>query len=185
MGVFRNENAAALLFRNTQPQGKCSNAAMSEKQSAGLLMFRMRDRELEVFLVHPGGPYWAKKDAGSWTVPKGEFDGEEDALAAAVREFREETGFEAEGPFLPLGTVRQKSGKIVEAWGFRGDCDPARLVSNTCLIEWPPRSGKTIEIPEVDRGRWFTQEDARKYLREAQWPFLERLAEILNSNGKS
>ncbi|QEE28561.1 NUDIX domain-containing protein [Terriglobus albidus] len=154
---------------------------MSEKQSAGLLMFRIRDKELEVFLVHPGGPYWAKKGGGSWTVPKGEFDDEEEALAAAVREFREETGFEAEGPFLPLGRVRQKSGKMVEAWGFRGDCDPARLVSNTCLIEWPPRSGKNIEIPEVDQGRWFTLEEARKYLREAQWPFLERLAEVIHS----
>lgn len=152
---------------------------MAERQSAGLLMYRLRYAVLEVFLVHPGGPYWSKKQAGHWTVPKGEFLDGEEPLAAAVREFREETGFEAEAPFLPLGSIRQKSGKMVEAWAFRGDFEADKLVSNTCMVEWPPRSGKKMEIPEVDEGRWFNLQDAKEYLREAQWPFLDRLAEAI------
>ncbi|MBW8746104.1 MAG: NUDIX domain-containing protein [Acidobacteria bacterium] len=152
---------------------------MAEKQSAGLLMYRLQHAVLKVFLVHPGGPYWSKKQAGHWTVPKGEFLDGEEPLAAAVREFREETGFEAEAPFLPLGSIRQKSGKMVEAWAFRGDFEADKLVSNTCMVEWPPRSGKKIEIPEVDEGRWFNLQDAKEYLREAQWPFLDRLAEAI------
>ena len=138
-------------------------------------MFRRLKNELEVFLVHPGGPIWAKKDEGAWTVPKGEYEDDEEPLTAAKREFEEETGFPATGEFLALGTIKQKSGKRVTAWAFRGDCDPANLKSNTCEIEWPPRSGRRLEIPEVDRGRWFTIEEARKHIREEQWPLLDTL----------
>lgn len=145
------------------------------KQSAGLLMYRKTSGSLEVFLVHPGGPYWSKKNEGSWTLPKGEYDAGEEPLAAAIREFHEETGFVASAPFLGLGSVRQKTGKIVTAWGFEGDCDPAQLVSNTCEIEWPPRSRKRVSIPEIDRGDWFPLAEAGKFLRAEQLPLLERL----------
>jgi predicted NUDIX family NTP pyrophosphohydrolase len=145
------------------------------KRSAGLLMFRSLSDELEVFLVHPGGPVWAKKDKGAWTIPKGEYQEDESPLAAARREFEEETGFQAAGGFVDLGSIKQKSGKIVTAWAFEGDCDPNRLISNTCEIEWPPRSGRRIEIPEVDRGRWFNIDEARKYIRSEQEKLLDRL----------
>jgi predicted NUDIX family NTP pyrophosphohydrolase len=144
------------------------------KRSAGLVMFR-RLKELEVFLVHPGGPIWAKKNEGAWTIPKGEYEENENPLAAARREFEEETGFKAAGSFLDLGTIRQKSGKRVAAWAFEGDCDPANLKSNTCEIEWPPRSGRRLEIPEIDRGRWFSIEEAKQYIREEQSPLLDNL----------
>jgi predicted NUDIX family NTP pyrophosphohydrolase len=150
------------------------------KRSAGLMMCRRLKGELEVFLVHPGGPIWARKDKGAWTVPKGEYDEDEDSLTAARREFEEETGFKAFGEFIPLGTIKQKSGKRVTAWAFEGDCDPANLKSNTCEIEWPPRSGRRLEIPEVDRGRWFSLEEARKYLREEQLPLLDNLWRALS-----
>jgi predicted NUDIX family NTP pyrophosphohydrolase len=149
--------------------------AKKTKRSAGLLMYRERVEGLEVFLVHPGGPIWARKDQGAWTLPKGEYDMEEDPLSAAQREFLEETGFVATPPFLTLGSIRQKSGKVVTAWAFEGDCDPADLISNTCEIEWPPRSGKRIEIPEVDRGRWFSFEKARKHVRAEQIPLIDAL----------
>lgn len=152
------------------------------KQSAGLLMFRRHTAELEVFLVHPGGPYWAKKDEGAWTLPKGEYEIGEEPLAAAKREFREETGFGAHAPFIELGSVQQKSGKVVRAWAFEGDCDPTQLVSNTCQIEWPPRSGKRVEIPEVDRGGWFTLAQAATLIREEQRPLLLRLQQELSEN---
>ena len=150
----------------------------SSKRSAGLLMYRVHSERTEVFLVHPGGPMWANKDKGAWTIPKGEYDIGEEPLAAAEREFREETGFVAIGPFQSLGSVRQKSGKIVTAWAFLGNFDPANLTSNTCKIEWPPRSGKRIEIPEVDRGEWFSCERARKYIRAEQIPFLDSLENL-------
>jgi predicted NUDIX family NTP pyrophosphohydrolase len=137
-------------------------------------MYRTTD-ELEVFLVHPGGPLWANKDKGAWTIPKGEYEPDENPLVAAQREFEEETGFQATGDFLDLGTIKQKSGKLVTAWAFEGDCDPSRLTSNTCEIEWPPRSGRRHEIPEVDRGRWFSIEKARKYIREEQRSLLDNL----------
>jgi predicted NUDIX family NTP pyrophosphohydrolase len=143
------------------------------KRSAGLLMYRRRNEVLEVFLVHPGGPFWAKTD--SWSIPKGEYDEDETPLNAAIREFTEETGFVADPPFVALGEIRQKNGKKVMAWGFQGDCDPAALRSNTCFIEWPPRSGRQMEIPEVDRGEWFTIEDARQKIFSGQAPFLDRL----------
>jgi predicted NUDIX family NTP pyrophosphohydrolase len=146
-----------------------------EKRSAGLLMFRGRDKELEVFLVHPGGPFWSNKDAGAWMIPKGEYIDGELPLDAARREFREETGFEANGEFIDLGTVRQASGKLVSAWAFEGDCDPQKLTSNSCTVEWPPRSGRTIEIPEVDRGAWYSLSAARSSILKSQQSFLDVL----------
>ena len=151
----------------------------STKRSAGLLMYCERPHGAEVFLVHPGGPFWARKDEGVWTLPKGEYDTDEDPLAAAQREFHEETGLLAAAPFFELGSVRQKSGKVVIAWAFAGDIDPADLVSNTCEIEWPPHSGKRIEIPEIDRGRWFSFDEARKYIRAEQAPFLDTLEPMI------
>ena len=138
-------------------------------------MFRGRDKQLEVFLVHPGGPFWSNKDAGAWMIPKGEYIDGELPLDAARREFREETGFEANGEFIDLGTVRQASGKLVSAWAFEGDCDPEKLTSNSCTVEWPPRSGRTIEIPEVDRGAWYSLSAARSSILKSQQPFLDVL----------
>jgi predicted NUDIX family NTP pyrophosphohydrolase len=153
--------------------------AKSVKQSAGLLMYRRQSDTVEVFLAHPGGPMWAKKDKGVWTVPKGRHEGDETALDAAMREFNEETGFVAVGPFIELGSVTQKSGKVVTAWAFQGDCDPAHLTSNTCQVEWPPRSGKMIDIPEIDRGAWFGLVEARESIRPEQVPLLEALELLL------
>jgi predicted NUDIX family NTP pyrophosphohydrolase len=150
------------------------------KRSAGLLMYRRSDGHLEVFLIHPGGPYWAQKDKGAWAIPKGEYEKDEEPLVAAKREFKEETGFTAAGEFLPLGSIQQKSGKIVTAWAFKGDCDPANLASNTCLIEWPPHSGRSIEIPEVDQGRWFEVTDAHDSIRKDQEQLLDRLWDALS-----
>jgi predicted NUDIX family NTP pyrophosphohydrolase len=145
------------------------------------MMYRRRDGVLEVFLVHPGGPFWAKKDLGAWTIPKGEYEPGEEPFDAARREFHEETGFVANGKFLELGSVQQKSGKIVIAWAFEGDCDPEELKSNTCEIEWPPRSGKRIEIPEVDKGRWFDESEARRYMREEQQAYLDELLRVVRA----
>jgi predicted NUDIX family NTP pyrophosphohydrolase len=143
-------------------------------------MYRQQQDGIGVFLVHPGGPYWARKDQGAWTIPKGEYgDDDEEPFAAAKREFFEETGFEAGGEFLSLGEVRQKGGKLVTAWAFLGDCDPARLRSNTCEIEWPPRSGRRLQIPEIDRGRWFGINEAHEYIRPELDLLLLRLVSIL------
>jgi len=149
------------------------------KHSAGLLLFRRSNGELEVFLIHPGGPFWAKKDKGAWAIPKGEYKKQEDPLAAAKREFHEETGFTAAGVFRDLGSIRQTSGKMVSVWAFEGDCNPADLVSNTCLVEWPPHSGRSLEIPEVDQGRWFSIAVARQFVRKDQEQLLDRLVEVL------
>jgi predicted NUDIX family NTP pyrophosphohydrolase len=151
------------------------------RRSAGLLMYRRQNLELEVFLVHPGGPFWAKKNLGAWSVPKGGYEEDEPALDAARREFQEETGFVAEGNFLELGEVLQAGGKVVSAWAFEGDCNPAALTSNLCHVEWPPRSGRMIEIPEVDRGAWFLISDARQHILKTQAPFLDRLLRLLGS----
>ena len=151
------------------------------KRSAGLLLYRRRTG-LEVFLVHPGGPFWAKKDLGAWSIPKGEYADNEEPLAAAQREFAEETGQAVCGVFLELGTVRQPSGKLVTAWAVEGEFDPASLVSNTCTIEWPPRSGKSLEIPEVDRAAWFPLAEAREKLIAGQRPFLDALHNLLASS---
>jgi predicted NUDIX family NTP pyrophosphohydrolase len=149
------------------------------KRSAGLLMYRLSTEEPEVFLVHPGGPIWAKKDKGAWTIPKGEYEPDENPLDAARREFEEETGFQTRGKYIDLGSIKQKSGKIVSAWAIEGNCDPNQLTSNTCEIEWPPHSGRRLEIPEVDRGRWFSISEAHGYLREEQRELLRRLSEII------
>jgi predicted NUDIX family NTP pyrophosphohydrolase len=141
-------------------------------------MYR-RESMLEVFLVHPGGPFWVRKDLGAWTIPKGEYLDDEDPLDAAQREFQEETGFVPAGPFVELGEIRQKSGKTVKAWGMAGNCDPAHLVSNTCFLEWPPRSGQRLEIPEIDRGNWITIAEAKRRILPAQIPFLDRLIRSL------
>jgi predicted NUDIX family NTP pyrophosphohydrolase len=131
-------------------------------------------------LVHPGGPFWKNKDAGVWTIPKGEFTNDEPALDAAVREFREETGAMLKGPFQPLSPIRQKGGKRVYAWASPGDLDPTAIVSNTFEIEWPRGSGTQVAFPEVDRGAWFTLPDARNKINPAQIGFLEELEETVN-----
>jgi predicted NUDIX family NTP pyrophosphohydrolase len=140
---------------------------------------RAADGAVEVLLAHPGGPYWTRRDAGAWTLPKGESEQGEDALACAMREFREETGCAPEGPFAPLGEIRQNSGKCVSAWSFEGDLDPALLDSNLFEMEWPPRSGQLRQFPEIDRIGWFSLAAARDKLLPAQLPFLDRLADAL------
>jgi predicted NUDIX family NTP pyrophosphohydrolase len=150
---------------------------MTSKQSAGILLYRRKSDLLEVFLVHPGGPFWKNRDAGVWTIPKGEFTSEEPALDAAIREFREETGHTIRGPFQPLSPIRQKGGKRVYAWASPGDLDPATIVSNTFELEWPRHSGKLLTFPEVDRGGWFAVADARNRINPAQIPFLDELEE--------
>ena len=146
--------------------------------SAGLLMFRGDGDGLRVLLVHPGGPFFANKDAGVWTLPKGMPDDGEDLLDCAKREFREETGFDpGPGPFLPLGEVKQKGGKVVHAWAFEGDCDPEQVKSNTFSCQWPPRSGKWASFPEVDRAAFFTLDAAREKMNPAQAGFLDKLCQ--------
>ena len=154
---------------------------MPKKTSAAILLYRRRD-DLEVFLVHPGGPFWAKKDLGVWSLPKGELDEGEDPLAAAKREFTEETGFPIDGELRPLTPLRQPSGKTIVAWAGEGDCDPAALRSNTFSMEWPPKSGKRQEFPEVDRGAWFTIDEARKRIVKGQEPFLDELRSAARSS---
>ena len=151
------------------------------KQSAGLLLFREVSGHLEVFLVHPGGPYWEKKDAGSWSIPKGEFEDDENPLAAAKREFEEETGFTAVGNAIPLEPVRQPGGKVVIAWAMRMDADPSKLKSNTFSLEWPPKSGQKQEFPEIDRAAWFPLEVARGKILKGQANFLAQLESKLCS----
>lgn len=152
------------------------------KSSAGLLLYRIRAGLLEVLLVHPGGPFWAKKDLGAWTIPKGEVEPEEDRLAAAQREFEEELGFSPSGEFMPLGAVTQKAGKVVQAWALEGDCDPNEIKSNSFVIEWPLRSGKQRSFPEVDRAAFFGIEQAKSKINPAQVELLSRLQEIVARN---
>src|SRR5258708_7196088 len=152
--------------------------AKSKKQSAGILVYRILDKRPEFFRVHPGGPYWKNKEEGSWTIPKGEFMADEEALQAAIREFREETGVTLTGPFLPLTPVRQKSGKQIYAWAAAGDIDPATITSNTFDIEWPPRSGKQVSFPEVDKGSWFDLATAARLINPAQTALLEELTRL-------
>jgi predicted NUDIX family NTP pyrophosphohydrolase len=152
-------------------------------KSAGILLHRSNGVELEVLLVHPGGPVWARRDAGAWSIPKGEYGDGEDPLDAARREFEEELGTPApESEPLDLGEVTQKSGKRVRAWALAGDLDATTIVSNTVEIQWPPRSGRTLEIPEVDRAEWFRLVDARERINPAQVALLERLADILEAS---
>lgn len=149
------------------------------KRSAGLLMYRIRAGAAEILLVHPGGPFWARKDLGAWSIPKGEFGPGEDPLAAARREFEEETGIQPGEPFLPLAAVRQPGGKEVLAWAVEGDADPAAIRSNTFSMEWPPRSGRKAEFPEVDRAGWFALGVARRKILKGQLPLLEQLERLL------
>jgi len=155
---------------------------MAKKESAGILMYRWRNSTLEVFLVHPGGPFWAKKDVGSWSIPKGELSEGEDRLNAAKREFREETGFLPEGNFLALAPIKQTAGKLVYGWAVGGDCDATRIVSNTFSMEWPPRSGKRRDFPEVDRAEWFTMEVAKEKILKGQVSFLEELSRTVEKD---
>lgn len=150
------------------------------KMSAGLLPYREAGGGLEVFLVHPGGPLWAKRDEGAWSIAKGEFEEGEDPLAAAKREFEEETGFAVAGETIPLEPLRQPGGKIVYAWAVRGDFDPAGVKSNTFSMEWPPKSGRYREFPEVDRAAWFGIETARKKILKGQSGFLDQLRSKLS-----
>jgi predicted NUDIX family NTP pyrophosphohydrolase len=153
------------------------------KHSAGILIYRRGPPGLQVLLVHPGGPLWAKKDLAAWSLPKGEYPADEDPLSAAKRELEEETGFRAEGNFVSLGEVKQRGGKIVAAFAhqaaFEADFDPANLRSNTFSMEWPPRSGRQAEFPEVDRAAWFTIPEAREKILDGQLPFLDRLLALL------
>ena len=152
---------------------------MPAQMSAGLLMHRGAGRATEVFLVHPGGPFWARKDAGAWSIPKGIPDAGEDLLLAARREFHEETGFTAEGDFRALGAFRQPGGKIVHAWSVEGDCDPSKLVSNRFEMEWPPKSGKRARFPEIDRAGWFRGSEALVKILPGQKPIIAKLFEDL------
>jgi predicted NUDIX family NTP pyrophosphohydrolase len=150
-----------------------------EKKSAGLLMYRRHGRDLEVLLIHPGGPFWAGKEDGAWSIPKGEFTDEE-PLAAAQREFREETGYSVAGDFLPLTAIKQAGGKRVYAWAVAGDCDAGAIQSNTFTMEWPPHSGRHRTYPEADRAAWFSLPQARRKILKSQQPLLDELERLLN-----
>jgi len=149
------------------------------RQSAGLLVYRRAKNGLQVFLVHPGGPFWAKKDRGAWSIPKGEFDESEEGLAAARREFREEVGQDIAGVFIALTPRRQPSRKTIHAWAVEGEVDAAALVSNEFELEWPPRSGRMQRFPEVDAGAWFAFDEAKGRIQPGQLPILEELAQLL------
>jgi predicted NUDIX family NTP pyrophosphohydrolase len=151
------------------------------RKSAGLLLFRRTPAGIEVLLVHPGGPLWAKKDEGAWSIPKGEIDAGEDPLAAARREFEEELGSPVSGEFIALAPIRQASGKVVHAWAVEGDFDPATLTSGTFSMEWPPRSGHQQEFPEVDRAEWFAIENAKRKINKAQVPLLDQLNHVVEA----
>jgi predicted NUDIX family NTP pyrophosphohydrolase len=142
-------------------------------------MYRFRKEVIEVLLVHPGGPFWTKKDIGSWSIPKGEYTDSEDPLTAAKREFQEETSFQVDGNFLPLTPLKQPGGKTVSVWAIEGNCDASKIKSNTFLTEWPPRSGKQQEFPEVDRAGWYTIDIAKKKLLKGQVGFIEELCVLL------
>jgi predicted NUDIX family NTP pyrophosphohydrolase len=147
------------------------------KPSAGILLYRLTPA-LEVLLVHPGGPFFNNKDIGAWTIPKGEINPDEDPLAAAIRETTEELGHPPQGPFLPLGSIKQKAGKIVQAWAAKSNLDPTTITSNTFELEWPPRSGKKQTFPEIDRAQWFPLDQAKQQINPAQLPLLEKLQQL-------
>ena len=158
---------------------------MTTSVSAGILLYRFRGAMLEVFLVHPGGPYWQKKDAGVWSIPKGELEEGADALATAQREFREETGSEVSGEFVPLPPLKQPSGKLVHAWAVDGDVDATSITSNTFRMEWPPRSGRQQEFPEIDRGAWFPLSAAKEKILSGQRGFLEQLEQQIDAGRRT
>lgn len=164
-----------------------SHTSRRPNLSAGLLMFRRSSgpEALEFFLAHPGGPFWANREEGAWTIPKGGVEAGEEILDAALREFQEETGILATGPYISLGSIRQRAGKVVHAWGWEGDADPSLIVSNSMTTEWPRGSGRTITFPEVDRCAWFTADAARGKINVAQGELLTRLETTLAENGKS
>jgi predicted NUDIX family NTP pyrophosphohydrolase len=145
------------------------------KGGAGLIMYRRQGGIIQVFLVHPGGPFWAGKDSGAWSIPKGLIDPDEEPVAAALREFEEETGFKVTGHLIPLTPVKMKSGKVIQAWAVEGDCDPSALRSNTFSMEWPPHSGRLQEFPEVDRAAWFDMKEAKEKINQGQVGFLDEL----------
>ena len=159
---------------------------MSKTKSAGLLLYRENSGGLEVLLVHPGGPFWQKRDDGAWTIPKGEFDDDEDPLKAAQREFEEETGtVPPGGEFIPLEPVKQPSGKVVYAWAINGDFDLAKLRSNMFPMEWPPNSGKLQQFPEVNRAAWLTLEIAKRKILKGQIPFIDQLLTVVSKSQTS
>ena len=147
--------------------------------SAGLVLYRRRGDTMEIFLAHPGGPFWKNRDAGAWTIPKGVLNEGEDALTAAQREFEEETGIKPDGPFVALGAIRQRAGKLVHAWAWEGDADAAATTSNEMRTEWPRGSGQMITFPEIDRCAWFSVETARVKMNPAQSELLARLEAVL------
>lgn len=149
--------------------------------SAGLLMYRFHEGQLQLLLVHPGGPFFVNKDEGAWSIPKGELNSDEDPLQAAQREFQEELGVIPSGPFIALTPIKQKGGKLVHAWAFQGDCDPAKCVSNTFTLEWPPRSGRQMEFPEIDKAAFFDVESARLKINPGQVAFIDELAAIVSA----
>ncbi len=153
--------------------------------SAGILMYHHSDAGLVVLLVHPGGPFWRNRDLGAWSIPKGELGDGEDPEAAARREFAEELGIDAQGPLQPLGQVRQRAGKLVHAYALEGDLDVGRVRSNEIAIEWPPRSGRTIQVPEIDRAAWFALPVARHKILAGQQPLLDRLERFRTSGSWS
>jgi predicted NUDIX family NTP pyrophosphohydrolase len=148
-------------------------------KSAGILLYRRKNKQLEFFLVHPGGPFWAKKDAGAWSIPKGEYEEGEDPLQAARREFAEETGQAVSGDFIPLTPLTQKNHKQVHAWAVEGDIDEKNIHSNTFEMEWPPKSGKKQSFPEVDKGGWFGAETAKEKINERQARLIDEVVEII------
>jgi predicted NUDIX family NTP pyrophosphohydrolase len=152
------------------------------RKSAGLLMYCRRNGILQVLLVHPGGPFWAKKDAGAWSIPKGEFSGDENALMAARREFEEETGFLPAGRFVPLTPIKQPGGKVIHAWALEGNLDATTIRSNTFTMEWPPQSGNHQEFPEVDRAAWFTIDAAKEKIIKGQVDFIDELQRIIETD---
>lgn len=153
-----------------------------KKQSAGILLYRLNKKGPQVLLVHPGGPFWAKKDMGAWSLPKGEFAEDEEPLVAAKREFSEETGMPVpDGELTPLGTTKLSSGKVIHAWAVKGDMAASAIKSNTFELEWPPKSGVTQEFPEVDKAAWYLLDEAKVKIHRGQLPFIEKLAEHLGS----
>jgi predicted NUDIX family NTP pyrophosphohydrolase len=152
------------------------------RKSAGILLFKKINQQLQVLLVHPGGPFWANKDLGAWSIPKGEFQETEEPLAAAVREMEEETGYKVQGPFLPLTPIKQKAGKLVMAWAVEGDFDANAIKSNTFKIQWPYKSGKWFSVPEVDKAGWFTVNEAKQKINLAQVSFIDELTMYLSQH---
>lgn len=150
-----------------------------KKKSAGILLYKFQEKTVQVFLVHPGGPFWKNKDEGAWSIPKGEFEENEDPLYAAKREFKEETGAEIDGKFVQLTPIKQKSGKVVQAWAVHGDIDASDIRSNHFEIEWPPKSGKMSSFPEVDRAGWFDLEEARVKINSAQVELVNELGRMV------